>query len=436
MRKTNGICIATFFLLLLCATATSAKVYIDINAPGSNQVPILVPDFKNQGSTPVPGNLEHSMARIIADDLSFSGFFRVLDPSSLDDSYLEGLTRDKIRWDILSIIGAETIVTGGFQDTGSGELVTELRLFDAVQGRFITGKKYQGKNADYPLISHRFANEIFMKLTGEQGIFTTKIAYVNSNGSNKELAIMDYDGRNRKQVSWYDSITISPAWSPDGRQLAFTSYKDGNPDLYIKNIYSGKTKKISQKQGINISPAWSPDGKKIALTLSLNNGNSEIYTITVKNQQLKRLTRNWAIDVSPTWSPDGKYIAFVSSRSGTPQIYILNLTRGKIRRLTYEGNENTTPAWSPRGNFIAYAGRVGGKFNILIITPDGGFSQQLTFSSGNSEEPAWSPDGRYLSFSSDRTGRKEIYIMRYDGTGLKKITDGKGDKSDPAWSPF
>ncbi|MCP4716219.1 MAG: Tol-Pal system beta propeller repeat protein TolB [Deltaproteobacteria bacterium] len=434
MKKLKRLTPILIYILFHISPAYT-KVYLDIHSPSATQLPIVIPPFKNIGGTTATHPYAKEMAAIISEDLSFSGFFRLLAPEVIDDDYLRGLTRDTIRWDIISIIGAETIVTGGFQLKNKNSIITELRLFDAVQGKFITGKRYEAPPSDRRLMMHRFSNEIFQKLTGEYGVFTTKIAYTQSNGANKDIYVMDYDGGNRKRITWYESLSLLPAWSPDGKTLAFTSYKDGNPDLYVKNIYSGKVKKISKKRGINITPAWSPDGKKIALTLSLNNGNSEIYLHTVKTGKVERITHNWAIDVSPAWSPDGSRIAFISDRAGRPHLYTLELQKGRMRRLTFSGSENSAPSWSPRGDMIVYAGLTDGRHNIHLVSSDGGFQQQLTFNQGNNEDPAWSPDGRYIAYSSDRTGRKEIFIMRADGTGQKKITDGPGEKSGPAWSP-
>jgi len=419
----------------MCPPACLAKVYIDISSPSSRRLPILVPKFKNTGSEPDREDIASKTPQIIADDLDFSGFFKIIEESALSSSTIDGLTSDRIKWDELAIVGAEAIITGGFS-ASAGMVTFELRAFDAVQGKFLIGKKYEAKREDYRLIAHRFANEVFRAFTGADGIFETKLVYVKTVGSNKELCLSDYDGENYKQLTSYGSLSLNPAWARDGKRIAFTSYKDGNPNLYVMDIARGTTRLVSKKKGLNITPDWAPDNQRIALTLNLSNGNSEIYVLHEQSGSLERMTNDFATDVSPSWSPDGRWIAFVSDRAGSPQIYSLEVATGRVRRLTYEGSYNTSPAWSPRGDKIAYAGLMGGRYQIFITTPDGQIHQQITSKEGNNEDPAWSPDGRFLAFCSDRSGQKEIYIMRSDGSGQKKITFGKGNKAEPAWSPF
>lgn len=431
-------CAGIVVSLVFFAPRSYGKVYIDIHSPSATRLPIVILDFQNTGGEPDSKAVASALSRVISADLDFSGFFRILDPAVLGGAVVEGVTGNKIKWDALSIIGAEAAVTGGYEIKRADAFGVELRLFDAVQAKFITGKKYDGRTEDVRLVAHRFSNEIFEQMTGARGVFDTRIAYIREmeGKAKKEVFVMDYDGGNNRQVTSMGSLTLSPAWSPDGAMIAFTSYKNGNPDMYVKELYTGKVTVISRKKGINISPSWSPNGEKIALTLSLNNGNSEIYTLNVKNGMLERLTRDWATDVSPAWSPDGENLAFTSSRSGTPQILALNVNTGNVKRLTYQGNYNTSPDWSPRGDLIAYTAVVGQSSNIHVVSADGGFHQQLTYNAGYNEDPSWSPDGRYIAFSSSQTGRKEICIMRADGSGQKKITDGKGAKTDPAWAPF
>jgi TolB protein len=437
MKRSARICTLIAAIMLIALPGrVSAKVYLDILSPFATRLPIAVPDFKNTGSQPDTDHTAAKMAAIIRQDLDLSGFFRVLDASAVSqDPASSGITIDTIKWDSWSIIGAEALVTGGISLSGS-ELVAELRLFDAVQRQSIVGKRYFGRAEDARLIAHKFSNEIFKSLAGEQSIFETKIAFEKGSRGDKEICVTDFDGSRAETITEMNSICLNPAWSPDGKKIAFTSYADGNPDLYVKDLVSGKTVRVSHKQGVNITPAWSPDGRKIALTLSLNNGNSEIYTLDVATRELERLTDDPANDLSPTWSPAGDAIAFVSSRSGSPQIFVMELPGKKVRRITFEGSYNTSPDWSPKGNKIAYAGQQGGTFNIFVINTDGTLFQQLTNNQGRNEDPSWSPDGRFIAYSSNRSGKNEIYLMRADGTGQRKITSGPGAKTSPAWSPF
>jgi TolB protein len=430
-----GILIAALIISTLDGTV-SAKVYLDILSPFATRLPIAVPDFKNTGSQPDTDGIAAKMAATIRQDLDISGFFRILDTSAVSqDPASPGITADTITWDNWTIIGAETLVTGGVS-LNSGELVAELRLFDAIQRQSIVGKRYFGRTEDARLIAHKFSNEIFKSLAGEQSIFETHIAFEKGSQGDKEICSADFDGARAETVTAMNSICLSPAWSPDGKKISFTSYVDGNPSLYVRDLVSGKTERVSHKQGVNITPSWSPDGRKIALTLSLNNGNSEIYSLDVATRELERLTDDPANDVSPTWSPGGDAIAFVSSRSGSPQIFVMELPGRKVRRITFEGSYNTSPDWSPKGNKIVYAGQQGGTFNIFVTNTDGTLFQQLTHGQGRNEDPSWSPDGRFIAFSSNRSGKNEIYIMRADGTGQRKITGGPGAKTNPAWSPF
>ena len=427
-------------VLALCAAAAQpahAKVYIDIFNPSSRSMPIVISPFKSSGDFDREG-IGSKAAQVIADDLDFSGVFKALDAGAAGGPLVDG---ERIRWDLVSMLGAEAIVTGSVR-LSSGAAVFELRLFDAVQQKQMAGKQYQGRAEDYREIAHRFSNEVFKTMTGAKGVFDTKIAYVKSDLPNKDIAIGDYDGANTRMLTNYRSLTIGPAWSHDGRQIAFTSYKDGNPNCYILGVdlyrgtARGNAKLVSRKKGVNITPDWSPEDEKIALTLNLNNGNSEIYIQTLATGALERVTNDWATDVSPSWSPDGRMLTFVSDRTGGPQIYTVDLAAGRFKRISYnESSYNTSPAWSPRGDRIAYVGQAGGRYNIFVTSTDGQYQQQITSGQGNNEEPAWSPDGRFLAFSSTRSGQKEIYIMRADGSGAKRITYAKGSKAEPAWAP-
>jgi TolB protein len=430
------VCMGMCLFMLGLVGSGLAKVYIYIDAPATSKFPIAVPRFQNMNTLPDKDRISTSLATVISQDLEVSGLFRLIDPATfLENPVDSGITSDRINWNDWSLLGAEALIRGGFFQEEKGIRI-ETRLFDVIKGSFIAGKRYFGNADDLRLISHKFSDEVMYRLTGQKGIFLTKIAFVSDRSGKKEIYLMDYDGHNLTQVTNHRSITLSPAWSPDGKKIIFTSYKKGNPDVFMRELFYGRETRISHYSGLNIAPAWSPDDKKIVLTLSQDSGNSDIYIINLKGEKIKRLTSDWANDVSPCWSPDGREIAFVSNRSGSPQIYTMEVTSKKIKRLTYEGSYNTSPAWSPKGDKIAFAGMRDGSFAIYTINPDGSGLRQVTPTSESSEDPSWSPNGRHIVFSSNRSGRKKVCIMLADGSDQKMVTTGMGNDTNPCWSPF
>jgi TolB protein len=281
---------------------------------------------------------------------------------------------------------------------------------------------------------HRLADEIIRALTGEPGIFSTKVAFVGTATGQKEIYTADYDGFNVRQITADKSISMLPRWSPDGRKLMLVSYRGGGgPVLYMKEMDSGGLKRISAREGLNIGAAWAPDGTKLATTLSVD-GNPDIYTIDTSGRILERLTNHWGIDVSPSFSPNGQKLAFVSNRSGSPQVYVRDLAGGTEERLTFEGNYNTSPAWSSLDK-IAYTSMNQGRFEIFSINPDGTQPRQLTEDQGNNEDACWSPDGRYIMFSSSREGGAyHLYMMTANGQNQRRISFFQGQQTSPSWS--
>ena len=351
----------------------------------------------------------------------------------MEDPHQSGITASKIKFHNWTSIGAELLITGIILKNAD-RLEMELRLYDTFKCKLIVGKRYKSKPGDQRRIVRRFCSEIIYHLTGNRGIFNSRIAFISNASGHKEIYICDFDGYNPKRFTFNNNITLSPAWSSDGRWLAFTSYLKGRPDLYIKNV-TQKRGAIVANKGINITPAWVPGKFELAATFSFS-GDQEIYMLTGKGKITKRLTVNKGIDSSPSFSPDGRKMAFVSKRSGTPQIYIKDFKSGKINRLTFNGQYNTEPNWSPRGDKIAYSSMSGREINIFVIDIDGRNLLQLTDSSGDNESPSWSPDGSLILFSSTRAreGHAGIYIMTAYGTDQRRLLSMPGAQTDPAWS--
>ena len=406
--------------------------YIDISNPFLRKIPLAVPLFKIENETGEEKRLSNSSAELLAASLEFTGYFKLLDRGAfLFDPQKDGILTPQVNFANWTVIGAELLITGLFKEV-DGNITMELRLFDTFKARRIVGKKYTGKKADQRRMIHRFCREVIKYLTGHRGVFGSKIAFVSNGSGNKEIYTCAFDGYNAQQVTRNRSINLSPAWSSDGRYLAYTSYKKKKPDIFIKNLAEMQETSINKK-GLNITPAWVPGKFELAATLSFA-GDQEIYLLTGSGKVIKRLTNIRGIDVSPTWSPDGKKFAFVSNRAGSPQVYVQDIASGKVRRLTYEGNYNTQPSWSPQGDKIAYASVVDGRRNIVVMGLDGQEPLQLTHESGDNESPSWSPDGSLIVFSSNREGPFRIYVMTAFGTDQRRLLVMTGEQTNPKWS--
>jgi TolB protein len=427
------ILVLSIALLAYSNRPCQARVYININAPYLRKIPTAIPIFKDMSAGQSDAQLATMLSDLLTETLNFTGFFKMLDRESfLEDPQKSGLMEHTISFKNWTDIGAELLVKAGFQHR-EGVLEVELRLLDTFGGRLIIGRRYTGRLADHRRIIHRFCDEVILRLTGHRGIFSTQIAFVSSTTGTKEIYIADFDGHNPRQFTNTKRITLFPAWSSDGRYLAYTDYRHGRPELFIRQIKEHRGTVVSFK-GSSITPAWVPE--KFALAASLSHeGNPAIYLLTGNGKIIRKLTRHWGIDVSPTWSPDGKEFAFVSNRSGSPQIFIKNMENGSVRRLTYEGDYNTSPQWSPQGNYIAYVGLNNGRTDIYLIGIDGRGPIQLTRDAGNNESPTWSPDGTLIAFSSTREGPSRLYVMNANGMDQRRLLLLGGEQTDPSWSP-
>ena len=413
------------------AQSGSEDYYITVS-PFLQKIPLAVPHFKiSAGSEPNADNAR-AAADLLARSLEFTGYFKLLDRAAfLYNPQQGGVLAADLNFQNWSVIGTELLTTGYFEQTGDN-IRLELRLFDIVKAKRVLGKRYTGPVTNMRNMIHRFCSEVIFYLTGSKGFFQSKIAFVSTGSGSKEIYTCDFDGQNLTRLTYHDSISLSPAWSSDGRWVAYTSYKAGKPDIFIRNIASKEEASVSRK-GINITPAWVPGKFELAATLSYS-GDQEIYLLTGKGKVIKKLTGKLGIDISPAWSPDGTKLAFVSSRSGNPQIYILEVGSGKVRRLTYDGGYNTQPSWSPRGDKIAFSSRADGRFNIFVIGVDGQNIAQLTSEVGDNESPSWSPDGSLIVFHSTREGPSRLYVMTALGTDQRRLLRINGEQTNPKWS--
>jgi TolB protein len=295
--------------------------------------------------------------------------------------------------------------------------------------------KLEYKRQFWRELAHDISNEVVYLLTGDFGIFRTKVAYIKKMGNAKEVFISDYNGADERQLTNTGTINISPVFSPDGKAIFFTSYKDGTPQLYKVPIQGGEIEQITRFPGIAAAPAVSPDGNKIACTLS-RDGNSEIYVLDLQGNVIKRLTRHASIDSSPTWSPDGRMIAFASDRTGSPQIYVMDSDGLNVRRLTFAGGYNDSPIWSQKGDRITFVSRTPDdhRFNLASIDTSGADFRKMT-EVGHNENPHFSPDGKHIIFASDRLSESDIYTMDLSGRNQRRLTQS-ANCTNPTWGPL
>ncbi|MDR3553551.1 MAG: Tol-Pal system beta propeller repeat protein TolB [Syntrophobacteraceae bacterium] len=421
-------------LLLLGAAglrgAFAQTIYLDINNANFQKIPIAVPDFKSMSSDQ---QLSHQMADLLNNDLNISGVFRCLDPKGFpEDGQRMGLEASQINFQSWKQVGANFLARASYQVQG-GSVRLDGRLFDATAGKLVgTPKSYGGDAGAWRQMVHAFANDILQMVTGQAGVFNTKVAFVQRVGGGKEIFVCDFDGYNPVQLTHDNSIDLSPVWSPDGSRIAYVSYRDGSPKIYVINVASGATHLICGYPGMNITPAWRPGGNELAVALS-KGGSQDLYLVNSSGGIERKLNVGFgsSISVSPNWSPDGRKLAYVSNEAGGPQIYIYDLSSGQKKRLTYSGKYNTSPAWSPKGDWIAYCAQGGGGFDIYVIRPDGGDAHAVTHG-GRNEAPRWSPDGRMIVYSSgyairimDANGTRDWQLMRSPG----------GAQGLPDWSP-
>lgn len=421
-----------FLVLLFFPGRSLGRIYIDINAPSIQKFRIAIPDTKNLTQQNRHRELATRLTAVISNDLDCSGYFSRIGKEAFLVGEEDTLIPGNIRFKDWSVIGAELLLYTAYTCMGNS-LEVEIRLFDVFSGRQILGKKALGDIKNYRYLVHRLSNEIILTLTGHAGIFLTRVVFISDTSGHKEIYVCDYDGHNVRQVTKDKILAILPRLSPDGKKVAYTSYKEGGPMLYLKDIASGSVKRLSGRSGLNSGVSWAPGGRTLAMTMS-RKGNPDIYTVDLNGKILKRLTTYWGIDVSPSFSPDGKRLAFVSDRSGSPQIYVLDPASGKTERLTFNGTYNTSPSWS-RLNRIAFVSRNNGNLDIFSMDANGGGLRRLTENQGKNEGPCWSPDGRYIVFSAKRDGSYNLYMMNANGKNHRKISLFSGNHTSPSWAP-
>ena len=336
------------------------------------------------------------------------------------------------------VINADALITGSVNIQGD-KLILKFRLFDVfAQTALGEGLQFQANKNSWRRMAHKISDAVYSRLTGEAAYFDSRVAYISEEGPKnarkKKLAIMDYDGANSRFLTDDNDIVLAPRFSPNNKEIVYTSYKSGTPKVYLINVDTLDQRLLDEQPGMTFAPRFSPDGRSVVMSLT-DRGNTDIYTVDLKNSRKTRLTSGASIDTAPSYSPDGKQIVFESDRGGRQQIYVMSVLGGDARRISFGKGSYGTPVWSPRGDMIAFTKINQGRFHIGVMRTDGKNERLLT-ASFLDEGPSWSPNGRVIMFfreTAGANGAPEIYSVDVTGRNLKRVkTFGSG--SDPAWS--
>ena len=417
---------AALLLCMFCGPPAAAPIAIEIIGGGANQIPITVLPFANED------RFTQRMAQIISADLQRSGLFKLgsigsarplpAEPSEINYRYWKGE-------------GAETMVIGSVSEKTDGHAEVRFRLMDVAKQSQVLGFSYTVSVPQLRMTAHKIADMIYEKLTGDAGVFATKICYVSKNENRFELQVADADGFNSDFIMAHREPIISPQWSPDGTRIAYVSFERRKPIVFVHNLMDGTRTVLANFEGSNSAPSWAPDGKKLAVVLT-KDGTSNLYIIGADGTGLSRLTSNQAIDTEPSFSPDGKTILFTSDRAGSPQIYRMRVDgQGEAERMTFEGSYNVTPRYSPDGKSFIFIHREEGHFNVAVQDIVARQMQILTAGSLD-QSPTYAPNGKMILYASETKGRGILAAVSSDGRIKQKITAQSGDIREPAWGPL
>lgn len=426
-------------VIVLGNFSARAELRIDITRGNIDPLPIAVTAFS--GGTEEETSLASDVADVVSADLERSGLFRPIERSA----FIEQLSSLAVRprfgdW---RIINAQALVHGRAQLMPDGRLRVEFRLWDVFAEQQISGWAFQTTQDNWRQISHKIADKIYERITGESGYFDSRIVYVSESSSAmnriKRLAIMDQDGANHRFLTDGGTLVLTPRFSPTSQEITYLSYVNDQPRVYIYNIESGRQEILGDFPGMTFAPRFTPDGNKVIMSLATG-GNSEIYSMDLRTRRVRRLTKNPAIDTSPSASPDGESIAFNSDRGGSQQIYVMDSDGGNVHRISFGEGRYATPVWSPRGDLVAFTKMLKGEFYIGVMKFDGS-GERLLAKGFLVEGPTWAPNGRVLAFfrqepqSGPDSGGARLFSIDLTGHNEREILTPL-NASDPAWSPL
>ena len=416
--------IALYVLMGLC-TAARAQLSIEITGGGANQFPIAVLHFAGEDQLPA------SITDIVEADLQRSGRFRLLYSGGAGTPPTEPSQINFTEWRNRS---ADALVIGAVQRLADGRFEVRFRLLDVLRQTQLLGLGFTLSAAQLRLTGHKIADAIYEKLTGERGVFSTRIAYVVKQDARFELRIADADGQGSQTALASREPIISPSWSPDGTRLAYVSFENKKAVVYQHSLATGQRQVVANFRGSNSAPAWSPDGRQLAVVLS-RDGGSQLFLTNADGSNVRRLTQSQAIDTEPFFSPDGQSIFFTSDRGGSPQIYRMPASGGEPQRITFEGSYNVSPRVSSDGKTLAYVARNGTRFQLASMDLASRQVQLLT-DTQRDESPSFAPNGRMILYATELGGRGVLAAVSADGRVRHRLTVQAADVREPAWGPY
>jgi TolB protein len=414
--------------LLALAGPARAQLTIEIIGGGANQIPVAVLPFVNENVLP------QSITEIVEQDLTRSGRFRAIFVGGVNPLPSDIPQVNFADWKSRL---ADAIVIGQSTRLPDGRFEVKFRLLDVLKQVQIGGVAYTLSASQVRLTAHKIADFIYEKLTGERGVFSTRIAYVVKQGTRFELRVADADGQNAQSILTSHEPIMSPSWSPDGARMAYVSFQNKKPILFVQSLSASKQPApVANYQGSNSAPGWAPDGKQLAAVLT-KDGTSQIYLMNADGSNLRKLTHpsSGAIDTEPFFTPDGQSIYFTSDRGGSPQIYRMAASGGEPTRITFDGDYNVSPRVSPDGKTLAYISRVSGRFQLMAMDLDSRQTQALT-EGPRDESPTFAPNGRIILYASDVDGRGVLYAVSSDGRFKQRLGVQAADIREPSWGPF
>lgn len=405
----------------LAALHANAQFRVEVSGVGMTQIPIAIATFRGDEQSP------QKIASIVQADLERSGQFKALDAiAGLDESARPDLSQMRQR-------GADALVAGSVTRLADGRFDVRFRLWDVVRNQDLGGQSHAVLPGDLRLAAHRIADFVYERLTGDKGVFSTRISYVTKAGTTYNLWVADADGENAQSALSSPEPIISPAWAPNGNQLAYVSFEARKPVVYVHDVATGRRRLLASFKGSNSAPTWAPDGRSLALTLS-RDGGSQLYVMDANGGEPKRLMQSSAIDTEPVYTSDGKTIYFVSDRGGSPQIYKVPVGGGNAERVTFSGSYNISPALSPDGKWLAYVSRVNGAFKLHVMDIASGSVAAITETAAD-ENPSFSPNSRLIIYATLLQGKEALMTTTLDGRIKARLAGQSGDIREPDWGP-